>query len=159
LVNIVTLIFYHVQHMLNLWHAKVILWGAADCNNGPIVTYPSKNPGKFGKTGEKFGMSAGALIRPVKEERIICRTVSQGCLYKIQFIFCSYNTFRISNHFSYKLYLHEWFTVNWCRLIRTHSQFYFRTESVEMTNRHYVSPIISYILNRKIFHYVWKTLW
>jgi hypothetical protein len=33
-------------------------------------TYPSNNPGKLGKTGEKLGISAGALIRPVKEQII-----------------------------------------------------------------------------------------
>jgi hypothetical protein len=53
-------------------------------------TYPPSNPGKSGKTGEKLGISAGALIRPVKEEIITCRTLSQGCLHKIWFFFCSY---------------------------------------------------------------------
>jgi hypothetical protein len=46
-----------------------------------VLTYPSNNPGKLGKTGEKLGISAGALIRPVKEESKISRAVTQLHLY------------------------------------------------------------------------------
>ena len=40
---------------------------------GFFFTYPSIIPGKFGKIGEKLGISAGALIRPAKiqEKQII----------------------------------------------------------------------------------------
>jgi hypothetical protein len=48
-----------------------------------ILTYPFNNPGKLGKTGEKFGISAGALIRPVKLENFISRVVS--CFPTIQY--------------------------------------------------------------------------
>jgi len=65
-----------------MWHSSLKKWYYS--------TYPSTNPGKFGKTGEKLGISAGALIRPVKEQIITCRTPSQGCLYKRRFIVCSY---------------------------------------------------------------------
>jgi hypothetical protein len=47
-----------------------------DSNKGTVLAYPSNNPGKLGKTGEKLGISAAAFTRPAKEEGIIYRAVS-----------------------------------------------------------------------------------
>jgi hypothetical protein len=67
---------------------KVVYWSHIRCSLliwRHILTYPSSNPGKLGKTGEKLGISAGALIRPVNEDRINHSTVKQLCLYNRRF--------------------------------------------------------------------------